>query len=155
MAYMKVALAYGSNLGNRSENITLAVDKLKENGLGNICCSKHVVSKPVDCPQGSGDFLNGALTGEWQGSCRELLDLCQKIEGEVGRSKVREINSPRPIDLDILLFGEEMFAEEDLKVPHERMLQRGFVMGPLAEVAADWIIPGEDSTVGQYFKGMK
>lgn len=155
MAYVDVALAYGSNLGDRAENIALAVRKLESNGLRNVNCSKHVISEPVDCPEGSGDFFNGALTGQWQGSCRELLDLCQKIEIEIGRPEVREINSPRLIDLDILLFGTETYAEIDLVVPHERMLQRDFVMGPLAEVAADWMIPGEKSTVGRYFEGMK
>ena len=147
MAYRKVALAFGSNLGDREENILLAVLKLEENGFRNISCSSSMVSEPVDCPEGSGEFFNGSLTGEWSGSCRDLLILCQKIEKELGRPGVREVNAPRPIDLDILLFAEEVYSEVDLKVPHERMLVRDFVMLPLAEVAADWIIPGQNATV--------
>lgn len=155
MSYKKVALAYGSNLGDRYKNIELAISKLKENGVENIVSSKPMKSEPVDCPSGSGEFLNGALVGEWSGTCKELMLTCQMIEREMGRSEVREINAPRFMDLDILLFGDESYELPDLQVPHARMFERDFVIMPLAEVAADWILPGVNCTVGQYLEGMK
>ena len=60
----------------------------------------------------------------------------------LGRKEIREVNSPRPIDLDILLFGEEIIKSDKLTVPHPRMLNRDFVMLPLNEIASDWVIPG-------------
>ena len=154
MSYKRVALAYGSNLGDRNKNIELAISKLRESGLKNIVSSSYVKSDPVDCPEGSGEFFNGALVGEWAGSCRQLMMKCQKIEIEMGRKRIREVNAPRPIDLDILLFEEELHDDPDLKVPHPRMLKRDFVMEPLREVAADWILPELNCTVGQYLEGL-
>ena len=144
---IRVALALGSNLGDKHNNISRGIALLEEGGFSVKALSSLMESAPVDCPQGSDFFLNGALWGEWQGSCRELMELCQQIEIETGRLEVREINSPRPLDLDILLFGGELIDEADLIVPHKRMLERDFVMLPLLEIAADWIIPGKGGNV--------
>ncbi|MCM8530555.1 MAG: 2-amino-4-hydroxy-6-hydroxymethyldihydropteridine diphosphokinase [Lentisphaeraceae bacterium] len=137
----KVALAFGSNLGDRSLTIKTALEHLESHGFHILNVSKNHSSEPVDCPDGSGEFLNGALIGNWPGTCRELLLVCQEIEQDLGRLAIREINSPRPIDLDILLFNEDIYAEKDLIVPHERMHLRDFVLEPLAEIASDWFIP--------------
>ena len=144
-----VALALGSNLGDRSQNICKAVTLLQENGFQLDVVSEMMSSEPVDCPDGSGEFLNGALTGRWHDSCRALMELCQEIERKLGRPGEREINAPRPVDLDILLFGNEIYDERDLKVPHVRMLERDFVMLPLNEIASNWQVPGTENTVGE------
>lgn len=153
MNVKKIALGLGSNLGDRQQNIDQAVESLSLAGLKDIYLSKFVESEPVDCPAGSGIYLNGALSAEWHGSCRQLLVLCQQIEQSLGRAQVREINSPRPIDIDILLFSSESYCESDLIVPHPRMLSRNFVMLPLAEVAGSWIIPSMGITVQQVAEG--
>jgi 2-amino-4-hydroxy-6-hydroxymethyldihydropteridine diphosphokinase len=152
MDVKKMALGLGSNLGDRQKNINKAVELLTLGGVHEICISKLVESEPVDCPDGSGLYLNGALSALWSGSCRQLLILCQQVEQSLGRPQVREVNSPRPIDIDILLFGSESFCESDLIVPHPRMLNRDFVMTPLAEVAGSWIIPNKGITVKQAAK---
>ena len=144
-----VALAYGSNLGDRTVNINRAVELLKQEGFDVIKVSEPMESQPVDCIAGSGIFLNGAIAGKWSGTSQELLALCQKIEKMLGRKEIREINSPRPIDLDILLFGREVIKEENLTVPHPRMNERDFVMLPLNEVAYDWVIPTSGCTVSE------
>ena len=147
MKVTKVALGLGSNLGNREANIFAALELLQQCGFTDQQVSSLVSSEPVDCPEGSGEFLNGAATGVWKGAARDLMEVCQRIEKELGRPEVREINSPRPVDLDILLFGDEIVSEEDLVVPHPRMSERDFVMKPLAEIAKDWIIPDSGITV--------
>lgn len=142
-----VALAFGSNLGDRRKNIEESFGLLSEGGFEIEQISDCVESAPVDCTPDSGIFLNGALTGRWQGSADELLELCQNIEKQMGRKEVREINSPRPIDLDILLFGTEVINKENLVVPHERMHLRDFVMLPLNEIAPDWEVSGMNKKV--------
>ena len=149
MEEIPAALAFGSNLGNREENISLAVNLLQCGGFNISAISDSITSEPVDCTMDSGIFLNGALTGRWSGSAFQLLELCQSIESKLGRKRVREINSPRPIDLDILLFGNEIIKSEQLMVPHPRMHLRDFVILPLAQVAADWYIPGIDRKVSE------
>lgn len=142
MKALRVAIAYGSNLGDRESNISRALDLLAKGGFTISAVSDPVTSEPVDCTPESGIFLNGALTGTWNSSVNELLSLCQEIEIELGRMEVREINSPRPVDLDILLVEDMKIDEEFLKVPHPRMHLRDFVMSPLSEIAPDWVHPG-------------
>ncbi len=138
-----VILAYGSNLaapcGSREANITEAMRLLFDGGFQVDQISVAVASSPVDCPSGSGEFLNGVCSGFWSGSPRQLLQLCQEIETRLGRSArcEREINAPRPIDLDIILFGDQRMNEPDLVIPHPRAHQRDFVLLPLASLAPD------------------
>ncbi|MEN9362137.1 MAG: 2-amino-4-hydroxy-6-hydroxymethyldihydropteridine diphosphokinase [Verrucomicrobiota bacterium] len=132
-----VILAYGSNLaapcGSREANIAEAMRLLGEGGFRIDQISAPLASAPVDCPSGSGDFLNGVCSGFWEGSPRQLMELCQEIESRLGRvtRSEREINAPRPIDLDIILFGDLVLNEPDLVIPHPRAHQRDFVMLPL------------------------
>ena len=142
-----VALALGSNLGNCQQNIEDALVLLEDSGFELLVVSRMMSSEPLDCPDGSGVFLNGALTGRWAGGCRELMELCQKIEKQLGRPESRVVNAPRPVDIDILLFGELQICEVDLVVPHIRMFERDFVMLPLNEIASEWNVPGKDETV--------
>lgn len=142
-----VALAFGSNLGDRQKNIEEAIALLSKRGFEIEHISSYVESAPVDCTPESGIFINGALTGTWGGTPEELLELCQLIEQTMGRMQLRKINSPRPIDLDILLFADQEINGEHLVIPHQRMHLRDFVLLPLAEIAADWQIPGMGKTV--------
>ncbi len=87
------------------------------------------------------DFLNMATLVETILSPRELLDLCQTIERERGRSRsVRW--GPRTLDIDIVAFGDEVIGEADLVVPHPRATERAFVLAPLAEIAGELPING-------------
>ena len=144
-----IALGLGSNLGDRQGNILRAVEMLKASGLENIQVSSLSAYAPIDCPEGSGEFLNGALTAVWTGTAPELLCVGCEIEKKLGRPQHRQINSPRPVDIDILLFGSECIFTSALIVPHERMLSRDFVMKPLAEIAGDWLVPGTSKTVAE------
>lgn len=129
-----VYLSLGTNIGNREQNLKLAVKQLQE--------SKNVKIKAVSsiyetAPVGYVDqpsFLNIALFLQTSNSADEMLKICQSIENELGR--VREIRwGPRIIDLDILLFNNDNIGVENLIVPHPRMYERAFVLVPLLEVA--------------------
>lgn len=81
------------------------------------------------------DFHNMAVTGFFGGSPRDLLAACHRIEAAHGRDRSREVrNGPRPLDLDIELFGDERISEPDLVIPHERLLEREFVLRPMLEI---------------------
>ncbi len=142
-----VALSLGSNLGDREANIEKAVDLLAGT-LANICCSSFFCSAPVDCPPDAYDFLNIVVTGETGVGPKELLRECQRIEVEMGRPADHGYHEDRIVDIDILLYGDEVIEESGLTIPHAEMTKREFVLQPLAEIAGDWAIPPEGSTVG-------
>ena len=153
----KIAFALGSNLANRQQNFDDAIHSLRKAGFQNIQIATPISSSPIDCPQGSEDFLNSAAIAETSLSPIEVLDLFQKIELEVGRlpKEQREINAPRPIDLDILLYNELSLNSQRLTIPHSRMHERDFVLEPLAEIAPDWLIPTKAQSVTQAAQKLK
>jgi 2-amino-4-hydroxy-6-hydroxymethyldihydropteridine diphosphokinase len=128
-----VFIGIGSNLGNREENIKMAIEYLKNNP----CILIEKVSSMIETePQGGppqGRYLNGVIKINTTLSPHELLSFLQDIEERLGR--VREVkNGPRTIDLDILLYGEKIVDEPSLNIPHPRMFQRDFVLKPLFDI---------------------
>lgn len=138
----KAAIALGSNLGVPKENLQAAIQLLTSGGFELIAVSEIWLTKPVDCVPGTPDFHNMAITGFWDSSSMDLLDLCQAIERNLGRPAEHRQDEARLIDLDILLFGEEVNDSPRLTLPHPRMHNRLFVLGPLNEIAPNWQIPG-------------
>jgi len=135
------ALGVGSNLGRSESIIKDAIAKLELAGVMNIICADLIKSSPVDCVANTPDFTNTALIGYWEASPISLLKLCQSIEVELGRPIVHAQNESRTIDLDILLFENEVITMPELIIPHPRMHQRLFVLTPLNQIASDWVIP--------------
>jgi 2-amino-4-hydroxy-6-hydroxymethyldihydropteridine diphosphokinase len=87
------------------------------------------------------DFWNAVLECDWGGDARSLLAACLAIEQRLGR--VRDVpGGPRPIDLDVLLYGDEVIRAPGLTIPHPRLHERLFVLEPLVELAPDLIVPG-------------
>jgi 2-amino-4-hydroxy-6-hydroxymethyldihydropteridine diphosphokinase len=150
----KTALSLGGNLGNVEETFNLAAQKLEVAGLKNIKISSFLRTVPVDCPPGTPDFLNAAMTGEWPGSPEALLEVCKKIEIESGRAAVHGFNAPRTLDIDIILFGGLMFASGTLQIPHPRAADRLFVIAPLAEIAPEMIFPDTGKKVSEILKSL-
>lgn len=144
-----VALALGANLGNPAETFQEAINLLAAGGLQKIRQASLYISKAEACYPGTADFTNSAVTGGWTKSPQELLQLTQSIEIKLGRPAIHDSRDSRTIDIDILLFGNEIIAEADLIIPHPRMYKRLFVLQPLVEIAADWIITGTNKTVKQ------
>jgi 2-amino-4-hydroxy-6-hydroxymethyldihydropteridine diphosphokinase len=147
---VKVGVALGSNLGDRWAQVHEGLEFLRSLSEGGYLeRSSLYETAPVDCPPGSGTFVNAVAEIEFEGTVRELLGRLQEFELKKGRKPVREINAPRPLDLDILYFGEELVNETDLIIPHPRITERRFVLEPLAEIRPDLVLPGQTKTVGE------
>jgi 2-amino-4-hydroxy-6-hydroxymethyldihydropteridine diphosphokinase len=128
-----VFVALGSNLGNKSENIERAIAFLKNtNGITVEKISSIIKTNPVAGPP-QPFYLNAVIKIKTNLVPVTLLKKLQNIEEKLGR--VRTIkNGPRPIDLDILLYGDKIINNKNLQVPHPRMFERPFVMKPLLEI---------------------
>lgn len=139
-----VLVAVGANLGTPAAAVEAAIERLRTLAAGGFKASSRYRSAPVDCPPGSPMFVNAAVVFEvGEGSTPEqLLRALQALEAEFGRAAVRERNSPRPIDLDLILFGAQQRSDDWLTLPHPRAHLRRFVLEPAAEIAPDWRWPG-------------
>lgn len=140
----RVILALGSNLGDRFENLQQA---LKEISMRvSIIKTSSVYETPPWGYSNQPVFFNQVLSGNTSLNPDELLTFVKNIENSMGRVKNFQ-NGPRLIDIDILLFGEQIINSEKLVIPHPRMLERSFVMLPLAEIEPELIIPGTNKKV--------
>lgn len=139
---MLAYLGLGSNLGDRLGNLQRAVDLLDEHeGLHLLRSSRVYETEPVGGPE-QPDFLNAVLEVDTDRSPRELLAVCLEVEEVMGRTRT-ERWGPRPIDVDLLTYGEMALDEPDLVLPHPRMHERAFVLLPLAELCPDPPLPGD------------
>ena len=133
----RIAIALGSNLGDREANIAAAVSELRKistPGEPFLTASLHDTA-PQECPPGSPRFLNTAIDLDYPGSDPlELLRLTQSIETKLGRAANPVRNAPRIIDIDILIFGDVSLEHPDLQLPHPRIAERPFVYLPLREI---------------------
>jgi 2-amino-4-hydroxy-6-hydroxymethyldihydropteridine diphosphokinase len=141
-------VALGSNLGDRWATLRSAVRRLRaEPGLRVVATSGFYETAPVNCPPGSGAFLNAVVAVETTRIPHDLLQLLLRIEQQFGRSR-SEPNSPRTLDLDLILYGDAVINTPELTLPHPRMHERAFVLVPLAVVNADAVHPTLGKTVG-------
>ena len=126
-----MTIALGSNLGDRLGNLRAAVAGLEE-AMSPIT-AKSSVWETAPVPADQPPFFNAVVTMETWRSPQSLLKVLKQIEHDLGRRPERRWG-PRPIDLDILFYGDERVETDDLQIPHPRILEREFVLGPLAEV---------------------
>jgi 2-amino-4-hydroxy-6-hydroxymethyldihydropteridine diphosphokinase len=111
---------------------------------------------PVDCPPGSPPFVNGAvaLTPKPDETPESLLVKLQTLEKEFGRKTKTVLNEPRPLDLDLIAFANEMRNTPGLILPHPRAHLRRFVLQPLGEIAPDFVLPGQGKTIAQLLQSL-
>lgn len=128
-------LALGANIGDREANLREAVNLLREGGCTVTAASSLYLTTPVG-PVDQPDFLNAVIRIKTALDPHDLLGLCRKIEQTLGRERTIRWG-PRVIDIDILLYENVILNEDELVIPHPRMLERAFVMIPLAEIAPD------------------
>jgi len=132
----RVAIALGSNLGDRRGAIQFAVDRLSPH-LSGLTLSDLIETEPEgDGLQSQPLYLNAVLVGETVLTPAQLLDVLLAIETEHGRTRPFP-GAPRTLDLDLILFGDVVMMQPGLEVPHPRFRERFFVLGPLAEIAPD------------------
>lgn len=146
-----VFIALGSNLGDSRTHILRAFDRLQKLSAQPIQKSSLWETSPVDCPPGSLPFVNAlaALTPLPGETPESLLAKLESLEKEFGRPPKTALNEPRPLDLDIITFGDFVVNTPQLVLPHPRAHERRFVLQPLSEIAPDLILPGQSQTVAQ------
>ncbi len=137
----RIHIALGSNLGDRKQTLLDAVQRLAvEPEFTSIKISSIYETAPVGGPAGQGPYLNMVLAVETTLTPLNVLAVLNKIENEFGRVRTVQ-DGPRTLDLDLLLFDEQIISTATLTVPHPRMHERSFVLVPLAEIAADVLHP--------------
>lgn len=134
-----VAIALGSNLGDSLAILENAVADLSwENGIELLAKSTWYKTKAIGPPQP--DYWNGCITCRVGLEPEQLLDVLQATENRYGRER-REHWGARTLDLDLILYGQQVIHTSRLQVPHPLMRERSFVLVPLAEIAPDWLDP--------------
>jgi 2-amino-4-hydroxy-6-hydroxymethyldihydropteridine diphosphokinase len=132
----------GANLGDRERTLRAAVDVLAgEEGVEVVAVSTLRETEPV----GVGEqplYLNGVAALDTTLGARELLDRLLAVEQRFGRVRVPGEHGPRTLDLDLLLYGDEVIDGPELRVPHPRLHERRFVLEPLLELAPGLVVPG-------------
>jgi 2-amino-4-hydroxy-6-hydroxymethyldihydropteridine diphosphokinase len=140
----ELALGYvglGSNLGDRLAKLRAARDGLIERGVAVTRSSSVYEAEPMEGALGQSDFLNACLQVKTELGPERLLEVCKAIEADLGRVHEGAPHAPRPIDLDLLLLGEERRDDGRLSLPHPHILRRRFVLLPLLELDPDLELP--------------
>ena len=145
----RALIALGSNIGDSVSVIRTAFERLQLLSAAPICTSSLWQSTPVDCPPGTPLFVNAAvaLTPRANETPESLLAKLQALEKEFGRKPKVVMNEPRPLDLDLIAFGNEVRNTPELILPHPRAHLRQFVLVPLKEVAPDFVLPKQVKAV--------
>ena len=150
-----VALSFGGNIGDVAAAFDAAVAGLEKAGLRDVKRSTAKIYPPVDCHPGTPDFLNMAASGWWGGSPEELRAVCVKLEQCAGRPEKHDSAASRTLDLDIVVFGDELIDTDTLRIPHPKARERLFVLEPLAEIAGDLTFPETAITVTEVLAGVR
>jgi len=147
----------GGNIASEAgpPEVTLAAAVLRLEGLGRVVRkSKLYSTKPIgfaDQPR----FTNAVVAIETGLAPRALLNELLSIEQDFGRDRTKSLlNGPRTMDLDILVIGDLCMGEAGLEIPHPRLAERGFVLFPLNDIAAQMIVPGHNRTVTQLLRDL-
>ena len=141
----RVAISLGSNLGNRAEHLNHAIHAISRE-LSDVKVSAIIATDAVEAAAGQPTYLNAAIVGLTSRSPRAVLDRLMEIEREQGRERPFPM-AARTLDLDLILYGEEVIDEDGLTVPHPRFRGRAFVLSPLAAIAPEMIDPVSGLTV--------
>jgi 2-amino-4-hydroxy-6-hydroxymethyldihydropteridine diphosphokinase len=143
---VRAALSLGSNMNAREQNILEAIHRLDSTeGVSIRSFSSLYESEPVG--EGlTGSFINAAAIIETIHAARALLGICMELEKGAGRRREGFVHD-RPLDIDILLYGDLVTDEDGLEIPHPRLAERAFVLLPLAEIGGDINVPPDGRSV--------
>ena len=146
---MRTAVALGSNIGDRLENLRAARKAILAlpNVEPPILSSAIYETKPIDCERGAGNFLNATMEFDYEDDPGRLLRQMTQIEESLGRKRDHLKNASRTIDIDLLYCGDKRISDTRLQLPHRRMHLREFVLRPLADIRPDLILPCQKKTI--------
>jgi len=139
---VRAFLGLGSNVGDRRAALRRAVSSLPDV----VAVSPVYETEPVGGPPGQRPYLNVVVELATERPPRELLELGGRLEAGAGRVRAERFG-PRPLDVDVLLVGDQKVDEPDLVVPHPRMWERRFVLAPLADLAPELVPDGWEAHV--------
>src|SRR6266536_1218980 len=154
---MRTAVALGSNLGDRLDNLRAARRQIIEldEVQPPILCSGIYETEPEDCEQGASKFFNAVVEFDYKGDSEQLLEQVVQIEESLGRKRDHQKNASRTIDIDLLYCGDRQIDNERLQLPHPRMHLRKFVLQPLADIRSELILPNQRKTVADLLVELK
>jgi 2-amino-4-hydroxy-6-hydroxymethyldihydropteridine diphosphokinase len=146
---MRTAVALGSNLGDRLENLREARRQIIELAYVRppVVSAGIYETEPVDCEPGASKFLNTVIEFDFEGDPVQLLEQLARIEQSLGRKRDHPKNVSRRIDIDLLYCGDRQIDNERLQLPHPRMHLRKFVLQPLADIRSELVLPNQRKTV--------
>ena len=153
-------VAIGSNLpgrrGSPEQMVRRALAELRRLSTSKPLCSSLYLTMPRDCAPGAPEFVNAAaaLWPAPEMSPIILLRHLLRIEVEFGRQRAAARNAPRTLDLDLILWGARTMHTSELQLPHPRFAKREFVLAPLAELAPNWVPPGQSRTVAELLENL-
>jgi 2-amino-4-hydroxy-6-hydroxymethyldihydropteridine diphosphokinase len=137
----------GSNLGDRDAHLAAALAALRATrDIELIAVSPLYETDPVGPPP-QGAYLNAVVELASTLGPHALMRRLLEIEAAAGRVRGAERNAPRSLDLDLLLYGDRQLADPDLEIPHPRLAERGFVLEPLCDLAAERVHPVLGETI--------
>jgi 2-amino-4-hydroxy-6-hydroxymethyldihydropteridine diphosphokinase len=146
---VRTAVALGSNLGDRLENLRAARRQTSELAQVRppLVSSAIYETEAIDCEPGAAKFLNAVIEFDYEGNPIHLLEQLIRIEESLGRKRDHPKNVSRTIDIDLLYCGDCQIDNERLQLPHPRMHLRKFVLQPLADIRPDLILPNQTRTI--------
>lgn len=142
----RVIFSLGSNMGDRLAILENACDYLAD-VFGGLHLSQLYETEPVGCPAGSPSYLNACVEVSTDMPPQDVLELCMRIEKELGRERNGIYGAPRTCDIDIIMYGELQLQSPTLTLPHPRAHEREFVLRPLCDIDPQLILPGHSLTV--------
>ena len=145
MASPSVYIGLGSNVGDRRAHLAEGLEMLGRSGFVVDAVSSLYLTEPVDAPPQEW-FVNAVAAGHTRLEPERLLQVCRDVEHAEGRERIVH-HGPRTLDLDILIYGEELREGPELTLPHPHLHERRFVLTPLAELAPDLVHPRLGATV--------
>lgn len=138
----RVVVALGSNLGERMASLQGAVDAIADTpDVWVTGVSPVYETEPVDCPDGSKNFLNAVVLADTTLAANRLLDRALAIEDAFERERTDVLNAPRTLDVDLIVVGDRRSDTDTLRLPHPRAAERAFVLKPWHDLEPDAVVP--------------